>query len=133
MTRNTRHNRPTPDAASSVDQAVDRINQTPMKSLKFKDFARLRSGLDELTRRPIDELRELVSRPDLDVIDRTFHEARDRNSAVRWRLRGLDLDRTIRKVKTDAEIDRNAGNRSGHRSAQPDHVSGQSKQTTKPT
>ncbi|KAA1261596.1 hypothetical protein LF1_41470 [Rubripirellula obstinata] len=108
--------------------AIDRINATPMPAIRFAMLAKLKSGFDELSRTGIDSLRERLSIADLNAIDDTFPEDQDRKSAVRWRLRGLDIDRTIRKVKTDAEIGRNAGNRP----AQPDRDQAQRSETNKP-
>jgi hypothetical protein len=93
---------------------IHQINQTPMSRLRFRDFQRLKSGRDTFSRVKLDELVGMVPLEDLREIETEFefdefgHYARHRASCLRWLLRGLTVDRAIRKVKTDLEIMDNA-------------------------
>lgn len=82
---------------------IDEINSTPMERLRFRHFLNLKSGRDVFSRYPLAKLRELVSVNALEEVRKLEHE-REQASCLRWVLRGLDLDKAIRKVKTDAEV-----------------------------
>ena len=81
------------------------IISTPMEQLRFRDFMGLRSGWDEFSRMKLPELRRLAYS---DEIESAIEGNADRASAYRWVLRGLPLDKAIRKVRTALEIRINA-------------------------
>ncbi len=87
---------------------VDYIAVTPMDQLRFKDFAKLRSGRDQFSAMRITALQGAVSFADREQIELAFAEPCDQSKAYRWILRGLPLDKAIRKVRTDQEITANA-------------------------
>lgn len=87
--------------------ALIHVLRTPMESLRFQDFMRLKvGGRDEFSGLGLDRLRQLV--PDhLKVADAIQDDAAIA-SCLRWMLRGLPLDKAIRKVRTDLEVAENA-------------------------
>lgn len=87
---------------------IERINGVPMDALKFTDFSELKSGRDQFSGMRLPRLIEQVSQEDWQAIQAEFGHDDDRAMCLRWRLRGLDLDKAIRKVNTDLEIRQNA-------------------------
>lgn len=78
---------------------------TPMEGLRFRHFAALKSGRDEFTRIRLPKLKEEVPTDDVETVVAEFIEDEKRQaSCLRWVLRGLPLDKAIRKVRVDAEI-----------------------------
>lgn len=114
--------------ANPMESAIDALNQTPIDSIRFSTLARLKFGRDDLSERPVSDLRDCLSAADLSSIDGCFDDARDRNSAVHWRLRRLTIELAICKMATDEEIRRNAE----HGPARPEHRSKQSRRNRKP-
>lgn len=84
---------PTPDQ-------LQYVIQTPMERLRFRDFMELKCGWDEYSKLRLPALREMV--PDHQLVDVTL-EGDDKQIAacLRWMLRGLPIDKAIRKVNTD--------------------------------
>jgi len=81
------------------------IIDTPMADLRFRDFAKLRvGGRDSYSRQPLTQLRQSINGEDWSVVSEKLRADRDRASCLRWMLRGLPLDKAIRKVRTDMEI-----------------------------
>lgn len=87
---------------SRDEDMLDYVIRTPMERLKFRDFARLKSGRNDMSNLRLPQLRRLV--PDHAAVDAVFEKDAQRASCLRWVLRGLPLDKAIRKVETDAEI-----------------------------
>ena len=83
-------------------------NRMPMERLKFQDFRELKAGRDEMSRLRLPALRERVGAETRDVVEATFDDDRHQATCFRWLLRGLNVDKAIRKVKTDAEVSENA-------------------------
>ncbi len=87
---------------------IERLNKRNTKSLKFKDFIKLRTyGMDGYSRLKYDHLAVEVSVFDLNLIEQTFEKEKDILTALRWTGRGLKVEHAIRKVKTDLEIQAN--------------------------
>lgn len=88
---------------------IDRVITTPMDKLRFRDFIGLRSGRDSFSRLRLPTLREMVSRDDAErAAEEWPDDESEQAKCLRWILRGLPLDKAIRKVKTDAQVRANA-------------------------
>lgn len=99
-----------PRPAAHSSSPIDRINNTPMDALRFKDFVRLKvGGYDQFSALRGKTLESKVS-PDIITTIREAlpHDRKSQHSAIRWVLRGLEVSRAIRKVKTDLEVGENA-------------------------
>jgi hypothetical protein len=86
---------------------LSQVAQTPMASLKFHDFKNLKSGRDEFSRLKLPQLRERFSAADQERIDEEFDD-KLAAQCYRWMLRGLPLDKAVRKVRVDLEVSMNA-------------------------
>lgn len=84
------------------------INQMPMERLRFQDFRELKAGRDEMSKLRHPALRERVGVEAHDAVEAAFDDDRHQATCFRWLLRGLNVDKAIRKVKTDAEVSENA-------------------------
>ncbi len=91
-------------------EAIDRINQTPMPELRFRDFLALKSGRDRFSNMSLPVLREAVPQDVIAAVTEFIDEDDEDLQArcYRWFLRGLEVERAIRKVLTDAEVGENA-------------------------
>jgi hypothetical protein len=83
---------------------IQEIVATPMSELSFRDFASLKvGGRDEFTKLRLSQLRQLVA--ESEIIDAALdHDESAVASGLRWMLRGLPIEKAIRKVRTDLEI-----------------------------
>jgi hypothetical protein len=54
----------------------------------------------------LDQLREMVGQATEEAISTALDNDQARAVAMRWRLRGLAVDRAVRKAETDQEINR---------------------------
>lgn len=83
---------------------IQEIVATPMSELRFRDFANLKvGGRDRFTPLRLADLRTLV--PESYVVDAALdQDERAVASCLRWILRGLPLEKALRKVRTDLEI-----------------------------
>lgn len=83
---------------------IQDIVATPMSHLTFRDFANLKvGGRDRYTPLRLGELKSLVS--DSHIVDAALdHDEKAVASCLRWILRGLPIDKAVRKVRTDLEI-----------------------------
>lgn len=83
---------------------IQEIAATPMSELRFRHFASLKvGGRDQFTPLRLARLKLLV--PDSDIVDVALdHDESAVASCLRWMLRGLPIDKAIRKVRTDLEI-----------------------------
>ncbi len=88
--------------------SVDYVAATPIERLRFKDFAKLKSGRDQFSVMRIAALQGAVSFANREQIELAFAEPCDQSKAYRWILRGLPSDKAIRKVRTNQEITANA-------------------------
>lgn len=79
-----------------------------MSKLRFRDFQRLKSGRDCYSRMKYDSLVGTISELDRQQIAEQLPENENQAKVMRWMLRGLPLDKAVRKVKTDLEISANA-------------------------
>lgn len=77
------------------------INASPMESLRYEDFRALRPGRDDVSRMRANEVMARISDEDRAAIEEAVREPQYRLSAMRWMLRGLDLDKAIRKAQID--------------------------------
>jgi hypothetical protein len=107
-----RVNRPeeTPRPVARLKNPIERINNTSMDALRFKDFLGLKvGGHDQFSALRGKNLESKVSQDILTSIqDALPHDRKSQHSAIRWVLRGLEANRAIRKVKTDLEVGENA-------------------------
>ncbi len=87
---------------------IQYLNATPMASLRFKHLRDLKVGRDNFSEIRIDTLRSMISRQHVDVIESTFANPKYQVTCMRWVLRGLEIDKAIRKVSTDNEVGTNA-------------------------
>lgn len=84
---------------------LDRIISSPMESLSFKDFLQLKSGRDQFSAVKLADLKTAVSHSDCDSVSCEFAgDPKAEATCLRWIMRGLPVEKAIRKVKTDAEI-----------------------------
>jgi hypothetical protein len=83
---------------------IQEIVATPMPELRFRHFASLKvGGRDQYTPLKLAQLKLLVS--DSDIVDVALdHDEKAVASCLRWILRGLPIEKAIRKVRTDLEI-----------------------------
>jgi hypothetical protein len=97
---NPREVQPTPEQ-------LQYVIQTPMEHLRFRDFMELKCGWDEYSKLRLPALREMA--PEHELVDVVLEEnERQIAACLRWMLRGLPIDKAIRKVQTDEEVARNA-------------------------
>lgn len=90
-----------------VETRFIRVLRAPMKSLRFRDYVRLKvGGRDEFSGIGLDQLKALV--PEHQMVADTFQGEAAIASCLRWMMRGLPLDKAIRKVRTDLEVAENA-------------------------
>ena len=92
---------------TSVTDALKRVNETAMAVLKFGDFLSLKSGRDQFSRLKLPALRKAVGQDVAAAVEAAFPSEELQAKCCRWCLRGLDTDKAIRKVKTDAEVSEN--------------------------
>jgi hypothetical protein len=90
---------------------LDYIITSPMDRLRFRDFLRLKCGRDELSRRRLPDLVSAVSAEVAETIRIAFVNEKHQAAALRWHLRGLPVEKAIRKIKTDIEVSENADSR----------------------
>lgn len=90
-----------------ASDALHRVVRTPMQFLRFQDFMRLKvGGRDEYSGLRLDQLKQLV--PEHLKVAEAIEDEAAIASCLRWMLRGLPLDKAIRKVRTDLEVAENA-------------------------
>jgi hypothetical protein len=84
---------------------LDRMIATPIQNLSASDFESLRSGRDRFSPMSLPTLEAILKRRNLqdeqDTITTAFPDPVARAKAFRWLLRGLDAQKTIRKVNLD--------------------------------
>ena len=83
------------------------LNRIPLWQLK--------SGRDKFSRLKLEQLEKLVSVDDLSLAQRDFANVKLLESCLRWRLRGLQINRAIRKVLRDEEAKKSHRKRSQER------------------
>lgn len=87
--------------------ALSHVLRTPIRFLRFQDFMRLKvGGRDEYSGLRLDQLIPLV--PEHSKVAEVIEDEAAIASCLRWMLRGLPLDKAIRKVRTDLEVAENA-------------------------
>lgn len=92
----------------ATPEAIAAINELPADELRVSDLVRLKSGHDSFSRLTLDALRRMVGLPAVEVVTRAIKLKGRQGSAFRWHLRGLTINRAIRKVQADQRITRNA-------------------------
>jgi hypothetical protein len=86
-----------------VTAAIKQLNQNPAPG--FRDFAGLRTGgIDAFSKIPISTLEERAGSAAVALVKRALDDEKAQATALRWALRGLGVQRAIRKVQVDAEI-----------------------------
>lgn len=75
---------------------------------KFKDYLQLKTqGKDQFSSLKLLDLREMVGQKILDSISSCQFDEKYEAICYRWYLRGLPIEMSIRKVKTDIEVSHN--------------------------
>ncbi len=75
---------------------------------KFKDYLQLKTqGKDKFSSLKLLDLREIVGKKIVDYVFSCQFDEKYEAICYRWYLRGLPIDMSIRKVKTDMEISSN--------------------------
>jgi hypothetical protein len=95
---------PPPEPEPEPQSDLQRICQTPLESLSFKDYLKLKSGRDRFSKISLAELQSAVSETDWIAVTSAFADEKVQASCCRWILRGLDVEKAIRKVRADLEI-----------------------------
>ncbi len=89
--------------AQPVAAAIAQLNANPSPS--FKDFAALRTGgSDAFSKLTLEAIERHVGPAVVAQIRQALNDPKAQASALRWVLRGLGVQRAIRKVEVDAEI-----------------------------
>jgi len=87
---------------------IESLNKRKVEKLKFKDFANLKTyGMDDFSRMKYEKLADIVEEPNLQTIEQSFEDEKQRLITLRWVGRGLKVKHAVRKVKTDLEIQAN--------------------------
>jgi ribonuclease HI len=95
------------DTRSNKSQ-LERIIDTPMEALRFRDFANLKvGGWDGFSRLKLNSLQKRVPPETFTTVASEFEDSSKQATCLRWCLRGLPVEKAIRKVKTDIEIGEN--------------------------
>lgn len=82
--------------ASSIDH-LRYIIETPMGTLRFRDFARIKSGRDQYSRIPLSRLKTLVP-VYAEAAEALVGGEKSLASCLRWMLRGLPVEKATLKV-----------------------------------
>ena len=97
------HDQRQAELPAEVRAAIDRLNRHPAPG--FKDLAGLRSGgIDAFSKLVLAALQERVGATAADQVAQALDDPKAQAAALRWVLRGLGVQRAIRKVQVDAEI-----------------------------
>lgn len=98
--------RPSRDAIRVVafdGTPFDKLRSMPMEQLGLDDFAAIKSGRDSFSAMRKAKLIAAVAAQDYERICQAFDKEKYQLSALRWLLRGLFVDKAIRKVELDRE------------------------------
>jgi ribonuclease HI len=80
------------------------VISAPMDGLRSKDFAKLRCSADGLSRKRLPDLLVLAGDAVSEQVRSAFEQDKHVAACLRWVLRGLPVDKAIRKVETDLDI-----------------------------
>ena len=101
--------KPPPKPVVQSQTEIERIANTPMGSISFKDFTSLKSGRDQFSKMKLDQLEAAIDGLEVSSLHAEFgDDLQAEASCIRWMLRGLPIDKAIRKIRTDAEVAANA-------------------------
>jgi ribonuclease HI len=96
---------------AALTAAIARLNSHPAPG--FKDFAGLRTGgSDAFSKFGLDALRARVGSAAAELVAKQLDDPKSQAVALRWALRGLGVQRAIRKVQVDTDIAAQAQGRS---------------------
>jgi hypothetical protein len=87
---------------------LEYVVQAPMDALRFKHFVALKSGRDEFSRLRLSKLIELAGEDAAAIASEYIDDDKSIAACLRWVLRGLPVEKAVRKVKTDLEVAENA-------------------------
>jgi ribonuclease HI len=90
------------------------VCSTPADQLRFRDYARLKSGRDRYSKLRLADLAEMVDAEARRLVEAEFGE-QDQAKVYRWMLRGLPVAKAVSKVQVDLEIAENAIGRASRR------------------
>jgi len=89
--------------STAVTAAITQLNQNPAPG--FRDYAGLRTGgVDAFSKIPIATLADQAGSAAVALVKAALADEKAQSTALRWALRGLGVNRAIRKVQVDAEI-----------------------------
>lgn len=78
------------------------------KDIKFKDIMNIKSGIDSFSKLKYNQLIQDISLDIINDVNNLFiNDLTNVNKVLRWFKRGLTLELSIRKVKTELEIMKN--------------------------
>ena len=77
-------------------------------SRKFRDYMSLKTGgTDEVSKLSEKDMREMIPEIEQQEISRYLTDKKDQASCMRWHIRGLSLEDSIRKALVDREVRQN--------------------------
>lgn len=92
------------DQTRQVKKLIKRANSKGMNN-SFNEMVRLRSGRDQFSRMKDAQLRELLKGdPALQSIETLFQDDSIQRKAMRWRLRGLEMQAIILKMSANEKL-----------------------------
>lgn len=100
----TRKERRNQSVESFDGTPFEKVKSLPLGKLRHEDFAAIKSGRDEFSAMQKPKLIEAVEAQDYENICQALDKEKYQLSALRWMLRGLSVDKAIRKVEVDREI-----------------------------
>lgn len=80
------------------------LNFLKIKNPKFKDFANLKAGRDIFSSLALEALIKEIEDKDFEKIKKEISDESSQAKVIRWMLRGLPLELSIRKIKVEEEI-----------------------------
>ena len=87
---------------SSCRDAILRFGES---SKRFRDYMSLKTGgIDEASGLSVKDMRKLLPEEEQRVIDSRLTEEKDLATCMRWRIRGLSLEDSIRKALVDRQV-----------------------------
>lgn len=96
------------DHQASVTKLVKKMNKKGHEAT-FNDLVRLRCGRDRYSLMKLSELKAaLVGDSSIEILEAKIHNTSSLQRALRWRLRGLDLDMVLKKHEVDQALESRA-------------------------
>jgi hypothetical protein len=91
--------------SANTESPLDRVKNSPMGSLSFSHFAKLKSGFDDYSAMKLPALQKAISEAEQRTVTEAFvDDEKSQAACIRWMLRGLDCAKAVRKIRVDLEI-----------------------------